>query len=260
MLKDYKRPGAILLRKLDVSSFISDVPPDVPWLTYPKIAAKGHLTLLSAQPKVGKTWVSLAIASALSNNQSVAGFSNGGNPHKVVYLDAENGEGVLHRRIHALQCNPRLLDVYDARGFSLNDTESIDSVLENYLGNSWEKPELVVFDSFTTLWRGNQNDENEITNVLNGVRNVLAKHSCAGILIHHDSRYGGAYRGSGAIAACCEVILQLSAGDSCYYERILTWGGCRIDETPDTHRFNLRQITGEKGSCVCQQCQSYSQS
>lgn len=235
--------------------YVSEPPPPVPWVAYPSIAAKGHLTLLSAQPKVGKTWVSLAIATALSGQRKIAGMSNGGNPHRVIYLDAENGEGVLRRRIYALKSNPELLEIYDARGFSLSDIKSLTALLKN----SWNEPSLIVFDSFTTLWGGNQMDPGEITQVLDGIRNWLQKWDCAGLLIHHDSRYGGAYRGSGAIAACCEIILQLGTTNSCFYERELSWGGCRVDETPNTYRFNLREITGNGTACDCECCASYRQ-
>ena len=243
-----------MLRKLNVESFVSVPPPPVPWVAYPSLACKGMLSVVSAKPGMGKTWLSLAVATALSSQRKIAGMSNGGKPHQVIYIDAENGEGVLRRRIYALKCNPSLLDIYDAPGFTLDNKDELYMLIKmsNY-------PSLVVFDSFAKMWHGDENDKDAVTTVLGGVREILQETGCAGMLLHHNGKNSRVYRGSGAVAAECEIVIQMNDKDSCVYDRVLTWEKCRPDAAPDQFYFNLREIIGNTQPCNCMLCSSYEQ-
>jgi hypothetical protein len=81
----------------------------------------------------------------------------------------------------------------------------------------------LVLDSWRSLWGGDENDSGEVARVLDPLRNMIRRYHVGAILIHH-MRKGGGYRGSSAIGASVENVIELS----------------RHDEDPDRRRRRLR--------------------
>jgi hypothetical protein len=97
--------------------------------------------------------------------------------------------------------------------------------------------DVVIFDTLTNLWYvRNENDASEVTEALMPLRAISNKRTL--MLVHHLTKAGGAEgtgsRGSGALAAFVDVILELrryNADDPEDRQRVLKgWG--RYDEVP----------------------------
>ncbi|MCP4583666.1 MAG: AAA family ATPase [candidate division Zixibacteria bacterium] len=77
---------------------------EVDWLWFPYIP-KGKLTLLEGDPGVGKSWVSLAIATAVSLGKGLYGMV-ADEPAKVVIASTEDGHGdTIRPRLDSMAAN-----------------------------------------------------------------------------------------------------------------------------------------------------------
>lgn len=214
------RPAAAKLRRLDVARMLTTEPAPVDWLVE-GVAARGALTLLAGREKEGKSMVALAVgACVLSGGGSVAGLTC--RPGRVLIVDAENGESEAHRRVRALGLDARHvenIEYVEPRGFDLRgDLRELGRLLER------SRPDLCILDSFRTLWGGEENSSGEVASALDPLRALLRDHNVAGVLIHHLGRRGGEYRGSSAIGASVENLLELA----------------RVEGDPDRRRRRLR--------------------
>jgi KaiC/GvpD/RAD55 family RecA-like ATPase len=198
---------------------LASEPEPVDWLIE-GIVARGTLTLLAGREKEGKSLLGMAWAArGASGGGSLAGIHV--EPLRVVTIDAENGDRELHRRLRSLGLRSNhaaRIEVYEAIGHDLRrHLPDIEAVLAD------SKPDLLVLDSWRSLWAGDENDSGEVAKVLDPLRNLIRRHNAGALLIHH-MRKGGGYRGSSAIGASVENVVELS----------------RHEEDPDRRRRRLR--------------------
>lgn len=195
------------LRRLDVAKMLTTIPAPVPWVVE-GIAARGHLTMLAGKEKSGKSYLMLAFAVACAHGgSSVAGVQC--HPAKVLIVDSENGDREIHRRLRLLGLDDAArFDVYAGVGFDLaRDRTALAALLDE------RKPDLLVLDSYRSLWRGDENDTSSVSAGLDPLRGLCHERDIATVLIHHANRASGLYRGSSAIGASVEHLLLLSAAD-----------------------------------------------
>ncbi|HEX4035183.1 MAG TPA: AAA family ATPase [Solirubrobacteraceae bacterium] len=196
------------------------------------IAARGTLAMLAGRAKEGKSLLAVALAArGVSGGGDLAGI--GVSPLRVLVVDAENGGPELHRRVRALGLREEHaggFEVYEALGHDLrNDLGELETVLIEH------RPDLLILDSWRSLWGGDENDPREVATCLDPIRNLTREHDTATILIHHSRRDGSGYRGSGAIAACVENVVELSRSDedTDRRRRVLRNPACRYDQEAD---------------------------
>jgi hypothetical protein len=210
----------VKLTTLDTEHLLRTKPPPIDWLAE-GVFARSKLCMLGGREKQGKSMLALAI--------SVCGAMGGGaiagipvKPMKVLIVDAENGEEELHRRLHAMQMEIAFADnlvLDDVRGLDLRQDITVieDEVREH-------SPDLLVLDSYRSLWTGDENVTHENAAALDPLR-VLAHDARVGVaLTHHSQKNGQEYRGSSAIGACVEWVVMLGRveGDDDRYRRRLT--------------------------------------
>jgi RecA-family ATPase len=227
-------PGTLV--KLDVERLLATEPEPLDWLV-DGIVVRGALTLLSGREKQGKSLFLLALAAcAASGGGSVAGIDVKG--AGVVVVDAENGEREVQRRLHLLGLSGAgSLSVFETRGHDLRkNLAELEGVLDA------ERPDLVVLDSWRSLWGGDENDAGEVARCLDPLRELIRRHNCGAALIHHLSR-AGAYRGSTAIGASVENLLELARhdDDDDRRRRKLTNSACRFDQEAEDRWLRLEQ-------------------
>lgn len=207
------------LTRLDTLKMASTSPPPVPWLVEP-LVVRGALTLLAGREGIGKSLLAMAVAVGVATAaRQVGPFEVA--PGRVLLVDAENGPGELHRRIRSLGLDPeaaaRVATYVTEAGDVLNQLDELAGVMDA------ERPDLVVLDSFRSLWSGKENDSDATGPALDAVRN-LARRSDAGVLLLHHASRAGDYRGSTAIGAAAEIVVGMS----------------RADDDPQPDRFVLR--------------------
>lgn len=229
--KPTQKKSVSKLTLLNTGEMLATEPPPVDWLAS-GVVARGTLSLLAGREKEGKTLLCQGICTTMASG----GGSLGGiecSAGRALVVDAENGKAVIQRRLHALGLRREHKD-------ELFFAEALGFDLRTHLGQLGElivavRPDLVVLDSWRSLWGGKENDSDEVTACLDPLRNLARKLNVGVVLIHHMSR-AGLYRGSTAAGASVENILALShqAGDPEPLRRLLSNAGCRYDEpAPD---------------------------
>jgi hypothetical protein len=200
-------PQGSRLRKFDVASMLATDPPPVPWLVE-GLAARGCLTMLAGREGVGKSMLAVALGVCMASGGGRVGpLTCHGGP--VLIVDAENGEHEAHRRVRGLGLPEGMVGVFSwfecVAGDLLNPQGITD--LDDVLAEM--RPSLVVLDSFASLWRGRENEAENVQPDLDVLRNLLRRHDAGGLLLHHQGKGGAEYRGSTAIGAACEITAGL---------------------------------------------------
>jgi hypothetical protein len=80
----------------------------------------------------------------------------------VLYVDCENGNREIHRRVRALGiATADKLEICEGVGFNLGSgLDKLDRVLTD------TKPDLVWFDSWRSMWSGDENSAQEASAIL----------------------------------------------------------------------------------------------
>lgn len=239
------------LRRLDVARMVREDPPEVPWVI-DGLVVRGTLTILNGREGEGKSLLAMALAAGVALGETQAGMDC--HPGKVLIVDTENGSYETHRRVHALGL-PATVEVYepdDGQRFDLrSDLGDLDRLLAAH------RPDLLILDSFRTLWGGEENDSGEVAKVLDPLRNLVRKHKAGTILLHHSGKAtGGSYRGSSAIGASAELGFTLAReeGDEDHARRSLHCWKCR--PAPKPTKAWLR-LSVERGMVLIDQAEAH---
>lgn len=181
----------------------------VSWLWKPYIA-KGKLTLLEGDPGEGKSWITLAIAAAVSLGQGLPGqvsIERG----SVILVSAEDGMGdTIRPRLDSLQADLSRIHAID--GVITFDDDGFTTI-EQYITEV--KPILLIIDPLQA-YLGSKTDfhrANETRPILSRLARLAEKYSLAILAVRHLSKAGlvkAIYRGLGSIdftAACRSVLL-----------------------------------------------------
>jgi RecA-family ATPase len=143
------------IRFLDVAKMVSEVPAPIPWLA-PPVLPRGALTALYAPGGDGKSLLSMALCAAVAHGGELAGIAC--EQGTAVYLDAENGEHEIHRRVHTLDLPALGVRVADAGRFDLR--RDIGE-LETLVGEM--TPDLLVLDSLRSMTPGMEENATDQT-------------------------------------------------------------------------------------------------
>jgi hypothetical protein len=162
---------------------------EVEWLWYPYIA-KRKLTILEGDPGLGKSWLTCAIASAVSHGRGLPGATTfaAGN---VLMLSAEDGLGdTLRPRLDAVGANVQ-------RVFALDEPLTFDAigVLKLEAAIIQYKPSLVIIDPLFAFTGGKVDIHraNECRAISAPLAAIAERNGCAMLAVRHlgKSRGGG---------------------------------------------------------------------
>lgn len=198
------RPSAGVVCLADVE------PEEVEWLWHPYIPI-GKVTSIEGDPGLGKSWLLMAIAAAISKGGEGLLGKPAAAPATCLLISAEDGLadtirprldglGADVKRIHALDQTP----IADEKGVAL---------LEKHIGEL--HPALVVIDPLVAYMGGkiDMNKANQTRQIMAGLAQLAEKYRCAIVVLRHLSKGGqdkAIYRGIGSIditAACRSVLL-----------------------------------------------------
>jgi RecA-family ATPase len=195
-----------VIRFLDVPAMVAEAPPAVPWLA-PPMLPRAALTALYAPGGDGKSLVALALAAAIAHGGELAGIEC--EQGTTVYLDAENGEHEIHRRVHTLGLPASGVQVADASRLDLRrDIAEVEAVVRE------RTPDLLVRDSFRSMTPGmDENDTGQTARALDPLRRLAHESHASILLIHHSNKAGKDYRGASSIRDSVDVLWHLGRQD-----------------------------------------------
>ena len=156
------------------------------WLWYPYIPC-GKITLMTADPGIGKTFLSLYLAAQVSTGRPFYGEAIGRAPAVAVYQTAEDGiADTIKPRLESMHPNFDKIYVYNeiSEGLSLSDDRTIEQIMKDL------NPLLMIFDPLQAYLGAqiDMNRANQVRPVLGRIGALAEKYNCAVIFITHHSK------------------------------------------------------------------------
>ena len=198
------------LRTWDLSPAAMTAAEAVAWTIEPLMAAPDVVSLVG-DGGVGKSKLAAAIALAVAFGKPVLGHFAVPHPGRVVYLNEERPDLTL-RHLHTLAAgleidSALLQERINLLGRGPRTWRVTDAVARNVLVQYLRQlggVALVVFDSLHVLHDLEENDNAEMTRVIEAFRRISLEVNCCGLIIHHTGKgLGGesslAARGASAI-------------------------------------------------------------
>lgn len=197
--------------------------------------AKGLKTEISAFWKAGKTTLLIEVIKSILSEQLFAGMET--RPAKIYIVSEEPRITWINRRIKqdlkgfTVRCKPF------PRKLNRPEWEQYLERLAKYCKEN--NFDLVVFDTISDFWPiFKEEDPVDVKDALRPT-NYLTEANLGVLLFHHFSRKGaregGAGRGSGALPADVDIIIdfyRFNHEDDNDNRRVLKGGNSRFDETP----------------------------
>lgn len=202
--------------------------PEVPvdWLV-DDLFSVGSSGWVGAEPKVGKSWLTLDLVYCLSTGTPFLDRFTIRQPRRVVYIQEEDSEQrVLRRFKQLLRGTPgRTAPPDDYLRFSIRQGFKIDSPLwmMRLRGELRAWPaDVCVFDVFQRLHLKSENAQDQMAAVLAELDALNREFGCAFIVVHHnrkpqqgnEARGNQMLRGSGVLAGWAECSLYLKGGQA----------------------------------------------
>ena len=204
---------------------------EVEWLWASRIPL-GKLTVLEGDPGCGKSWLSLAIATAVTTGRRLPGQTETGEPSRVLLLTAEDGlADTVRPRAEDLGADLSRITVLkgvqdgDGREHQLDLTEHL-SVLDEILARGGFR--YVVIDPINAYLGVSLDTHRDaaIRSVLTPLAELAEKYGVAIVCILHLTKSGrdkAIYRGQGSIgySAAARTVLLVGQNPDDEQERVV---------------------------------------
>lgn len=173
----------------------------VDWLVE-DFLARGTITMVAGEAGAGKSAMTQHLAVTMANaaaaaldEDDCAGLTV--RAGKVLIVDAENGANLVRGRLQAAgltvagakHCQVRLADDFDI-ATGLAQCRALLAA---------ERPDMVILDSFTSLWSGSISSVTAVKKVIRSLRSLATEYGCGMLLVSHTVKTGKTYRGSGVL-------------------------------------------------------------
>jgi hypothetical protein len=248
-----QEPGSVRPRlSFSPISAIDRQPAGERWLVEGFLTA-GSLTVLAASPKVGKTFVCLALAIAVATGTQAMGRYQAIAPGRVMMFPAEDDPRSIRSRMEALLVGQGLqftedlaVDVITAESLKLDSAE--DRVgLEELL--RLRQPRLLILDPLVRLHSGAESSSSHMSELFGYLRQLCRRYELAIVVTHHlaksrtsgASQPGHAMRGSGDVHAAYDHGAMLTRQED---GSVLLSLEHRSAASPDPVAYRLRAEPG----------------
>ena len=174
-----------------------------PEMVLPFLAAVGRLTMLAAREKLGKSTLAAFLAAVVSCGRELWGHAVTQGPVLWVGLEEEPGDAV--RRFMAMGADPDHV-------FLVPRLPTENAMEQLHVEIVAHNPRLVIVDSLAAFFRDIE-DENGAagwTKHLMPLVEMARTSRAAIVVLHHANRAQGSYRGSSAIGAAMDMILEMT--------------------------------------------------
>ena len=165
------------------------------------ILPKQSITLLHGRGGIGKTWLSLVMADAISKGIPFMGLSTERSP--VIFVDFENSYPVLVERVQKIQAGDVLFwhNTYEVRPPKL---DKVDWTQYKQLPAG-----LIIFDTLRASQTQDENDSRHMAFIMSRLKE-LRDQGFTILLLHHTPKSNDrTYKGSTAILDLADHVLSL---------------------------------------------------
>lgn len=190
---------------------------EVEWLV-DKLIEKDSMTILHSNPKVGKTWISLNLAVALSSGNKYLNEFTVPCPIKVLYVSEEDNIKRIGQRLKLLPNMNNNYEVLDQNlkfaiheNINVIDNEKLQDLINVHL------PEVVIIDSLSRIHSLKENDEGDMKRLMSKLEEIKRQYKISFVLIHHSRKEnnkggysGSSMRGSSVIWAWVDGRIELN--------------------------------------------------
>jgi RecA-family ATPase len=157
-----------------------------------------------------KTYSTMSMAVAVANGKDWLGFKT--RQSAVLFIDEESGERRFSRRLNEVMKGREVessgqLYFICLAGFKLDKKDDIRAI-ESEINRLGAK--LVIFDALADIMDGDENSKKDVQPIMNNLRKLADNTDCSIVLIHHANK-GGGYRGSSAIKASSDLMIQVTS-------------------------------------------------
>ena len=188
-----------------------------PEMIAPMLAARNRLTILSAREKMGKSTLAAWVASRVSVGGAYWGHSV--KPGRVLWCGLEEHCSDAVRRFIAMKA--------DGKNVAIVDNLGADPVLQLQAELAAFRPDFCVIDSLSRFCVGldDENSAPQVNKFLTPLVEVVRTSGTAFLLLHHGAKKSDGYRGSTAIGAQVDMILNMTAPSESSAARTVTAKG-----------------------------------
>ncbi len=206
---------------LPVGILLSQVDKPVSYLASP-LLERGTIGFIGGEPKLGKSWLALQIALAVSTGTPVLGSFPVINRERVLFIEEEDSADLLRRRIRLLCAGhgiPMPEDAYFRlavrTGFQVDNPRWF-TTLEHELREF--RPALVIVDVLNKVHGADENEQTEMTRIMGLFEKARREFGCGFLIVHHFRKQGGEgasrgnqrLRGSSVLGGWSECSFYLS--------------------------------------------------
>lgn len=242
---------------------LSDIKPKpIQWLI-PGLIPKGMITVLASDGGVGKTSLSLWLASLVSNQGEIFNGKPVDHGRVLIWTGEDSAEYVLSPRLRALGADPDFVDIIGnqiqtSEGIKVFDITTDISEVERSLKNRSTKEEpykLLIIDPVMSVVRGDSNQPNTVRQSLEPLRILAERQNVAVIGITHYSK--GTSKslpqdrviGSQAFVALARMVLGLAKDEETGNRRLVVLKSNIVD-TNIGYEFSYQFFTDVNGCDV----------
>jgi hypothetical protein len=174
---------------------------------------EGDLGFIYAPRGIGKTWISLAIASAMANGRGLGPWQSHG-VYPVCYVDGEMAWDSLHERMDGMEAGPNLFTLNHEALFHLSgkvvniaEPETQQAITDYCLEEGFR---VLTLDNLACVAFGMEENKADAWEAVLGWLLTLRRHKIAVIIVHHAGR-NGEMRGTSKREDSAFWVLRLDA-------------------------------------------------
>jgi hypothetical protein len=232
------------IRRFDVRAALTEPPPPMDWLL-DEMIERGQTVWIGGPGGAGKSILALSLGVSMLRGVSEWCGRSLGAIDRLVYLDAENRDKTIRRRLHLLGVPMEVVDRLDYYVLRSADLGSSDGRAAFECITRGEGHGLVALDSLVALHRADEDKATEVRALIDRWRWILEESDCTGLGLAHENRSGN-LRGSLDWRNAVESVLELKA-DSDRWRTLATTEKVRESEGGAPIRFRFRQDDTPEG-------------
>lgn len=180
-----------------------------PPVVVPRLAWAGRSTLFAAREKAGKSTLTGYVTACVTNGAPF--LDDPCRQGDVLLIGLEEFIGDAARRLHHFGADATRVHVVDR--FKGDPRERFDQLAAHIHA---VRPALVIVDSLAAYSIGliqSANDDSQMSAVMQPLTNIAHETGCALLIIHHARKSDGKARGSTAITAGTDVVVEMLIPD-----------------------------------------------